>query len=593
MSGPFALITAASGDPADDAFVHWSRPPARATNGQLAADATLYYRADLHRRIGRADLPDDAARILKALGTLGNDAVHALEGDFAFAHWDPRRSELVAARDFGGKRGLYYAWHGNRLRVATSIAALLRDRTLPQDVDLTTLATVGAGLWAHRAGTGYQHIRELPAGQLLRWSPGQAPVVQAFWRAPATTSPRRRPLEEGAAELRGLLEAAVRERLNPGGPTAVTLSGGWDSTAVYGIAQSLAHTDAGGARIHGVSISYPPDDPGHEDPFIEQVTRRWNAAPDFIPIDSIPLFVDAEQEAAHRANPFAHAYEHWNRALSRRAVTQGCAVVLDGIGGDQLFQCSDVYLADLCRSGQLVEVWRQSRVRAGAASPWRHLYRWGLSPLLPPALARAADRARGRTTPLHYLERRPPIWFSRDFLSRHDVMGREAAARPVLPTGNLVLAEAHAYLRFPFYPRIFSLLFDFARDEGVELRSPLLDERVVRFAVARPWSDRVDGAETKRSLRRAVQGLVPDSVLAPRPHRTGTTNAYFLRELRRVAWPLAQRLLPALRLAELGMVDPAVYRRAWEHVLEHDDDELALRTYFTLQAELWIRSRTA
>lgn len=592
MSGPFSLVTAPRGDPTSDAFVRWSRTPARGSNGLLAADATLYYRADLQRRVAGAESADDAARILAALLALGDDALHALEGDFAFAHWDPRRARLLAARDFGGKRALYYAWYGQQLRVGSSVAALLDDGSLPRELDLGTIATVGAGLWSHSAGTGYRHIAELPAGQMLHWSPGQAPLVRPFWRAPVSTARRRRSLDDGAAELRVLLDAAVRERLDPAGPTAVTLSGGWDSTAVYGVAQSLSQATPERGRIHGVSISYPPDDPGHEDHFIEAVTRRWNAAPDFIPIDSIPLLVDAERSAAQRAGPFAHAYEQWNRALSRRAIVQGCRVVLDGIGGDQLFQCSDVYLADLCRSGQLVEAWRQARARAGAQAPWRHLYRWGLYPLLPTAVANALNRMSGRTAPLHYLERRPPIWFNRDFLSRHDVLRREAAARPVLPTNSFVLAEATAYLQFAFYPRIFGMLFGFAREEGVELRSPLMDERVVRFAVARPWSDRVDGAETKRSLRRAVRGLVPEGVLAPRAHRTGTTNAYFLREVRRVAWPLAQRLLPQMRLAELGMVEPATYGRAWEHVLQHDDDELALRVYFTLQAELWIRSRT-
>jgi asparagine synthase (glutamine-hydrolysing) len=593
MSGHFALIAGCHAEATDDAFVRWSRPPARGDNGLLVADATLYYRTDLHRRIGHGDFPDDATRILGAFRSLGDEALHALEGDFAFAHWDPRRARLLAARDFGGKRALYYAWHGQQLRMATSVAALLDDGILPRDVDLGTVATIGAGLWSHGAGTGYRHIAELPAGHVLHWSPGGAPSVRAFWRAPTATASRRRSLDDGADELRGLLEAAVRERLDPSGTTAVTLSGGWDSTAVYGIAQSIAAQRSTSVGIQGVSISYPPGDPGHEDPFIEQVTRRWNAEPDFIPIDSIPLLVDPEGHAARRASPFAHTYEQWNRALSRRASALNCRVVLDGIGGDQLFQCSDIFLADLIRSGQLVEAWRQSRARDGATAPVRHLYRWGVYPNLSPAIANLINRARGQSAPMHYLERRAPIWFKREFLSQHDVLGRDEAARPPLPRESFVLAEATAYLRFAFYPRIFGMLFDFAREEGVELRSPLLDERVVRFAVARPWSDRVDGAETKRSLRRAVRGLVPDSVLAPRARRTGTTDAYFLREVRRIVWPLAQRLLPTMRLVELGMVDPIVYARAWEHVLQHDDDELALRAYFTLQAELWIRSRTA
>jgi len=351
----------------------------------------------------------------------------------------------------------------------------------------------------------------------------------------------------------------------------------------------------GAARgpVHGVSISYPEGDPGREDELIAAVTARWSAKPDFIPVDSIALAQDWHGEAARREQPFAHAYEHWNRALHRRARGVGGRVMLDGIGGDQLFQSSDVFLADLFRTFQWGELFRQHRARSGAQRAWRELYRWAVRPNVPLPLQRMVARARGLPVAPHYLDRFPPSWFRRDFLEAHGVMDRDRAERPALPERPFVLAEGHAYLRFAFYPRIFAQLHRFGREEGVELRSPLLDERIVRFALARPWSDRVDGTETKLLLRRAMRGLLPDEVLAPRSHRTGTTNAYFLRELRRAAWPVAEPLLGDLRLAALGIVDPAIYRRAWDHLLAHDDDELAVRVFFTLQAELWLRSRDA
>jgi asparagine synthase (glutamine-hydrolysing) len=475
--------------------------------------------------------------------------------------------------------------------VASSVRANLRDPDVPRTLDRATVATVAAGLWAHAHDTGYEAIKEIPAGHTLSWRPGQPPVVRASWRPPETIALRRRSLDDAAPELRALIEHAVDERLSATGPTAVSLSGGWDSTAVYGAAQSVVRSAPNGRSVHGVSISYPQGDPGREDEFIAEVTAHWNAQPDLIEIGTIPLFVDAESAAGRRDQPFAHAYEHWNRALSRRARAAGAHVILDGVGGDQLFQASDIFLADLFRTGQWVELMRQYRARSGAERSLRDLYRWGVRPALPMGIQRAIARLRGHSVPPHYLERFPSAWFRREFFRAHSIFDRERAARPELPASSFVLAESHAYLRFAFYPRIFSHLQTFAAEEGVEVRSPLLDERVVRFAVSRPWSDRVDGAETKNLLRRAVRGLLPERVLAPRAHRTGTTNAYFLREMRSAGWTIAQRVLPDSRLAALGIIDPVVLREGWEHLLEHDDDELAVRAYFTLQAELWVRAR--
>jgi len=574
----------------------WESPCPPVTVGAVSvvADATLFYRDDLLRRAGiRGALPAEsspAALIAEAWRARGTAALEMLEGDFAFILWDANAGELIAARDFGGARPLFYCWHGDVLRIASTVSAILADPAVPRTIDLATVASVGAGLWSHSPASSYAAITELQPGHALTWRPGHSPIVRAFWQPPTTMESRRKPLDPAADELRALLTDAVHERLAPVGTTVVTLSGGWDSTAVYGVAQSVVRDDPA-RRVHGVSISYPAGDPGCEDEFIRDVTAHWGKSPDFIDVDTIPLLEDAELGAARRDHPFAHTYEQWNRTLSRRARAVDARVVLDGLGGDQLFQVSGVYLAELFRSGQWLALASQLRQGVTRGMTNRQRFEAIVQPALSPRLQRLTTRGRGQ--PRHYLERRAPIWFNVPFLDAHRVRERDAAAQPVLPKGNLLVAESHAFLRFAFYHRIRAALSNFALQEGVELRSPLFDGRVLEFAARRPWSDRADGAETKRLLRRAVRELLPANVLAPRPHRTGTTNAYFLRQLRRDGAPLMERVLPSMRLAEIGMVDPAMFRFAWTHVLAHDDDELASRVFFTLQAELWMRGRTS
>ena len=216
-----------------------------------------------------------------------------------------------------------------------------------------------------------------------------------------------------------------------------------------------------------------------------------------------------------------------------------------------------------------------------------------MRPALPPALSRTIARLRGHRAPRHHLERQPSWWVTEAILAQGGVLAREDAALPDLPRSSRVLAEAHAYLRFPFFGRIVGQLRAFALAEGVELRSPLLDDRVMRFAVRRPWSERSDGTETKVLLRRAMRGLVPDALLAPRPHRTGITSAYFLRQLRGPARPHIEEALRDPLLATLGVIDAARLRAAWAHVLEADDDDLGARVFFTVQAEWWARAHVS
>ncbi len=589
--GDSAPVIAELGPVTMAAIAHaWQRPVECAQVGQITvvADATLYYRDDLARRVGgavRASEMSDARLIAACWALRGADALAWLEGDFALAVWDAARGTLTVARDPVGTRSVYFAWHAGALRVASTIAGVLADGVVPRTLDLATVASVGGGLWSHPAATAYAQVTELRAGELFTWRPGSAPTVHEWWHPPMEMLTRRRPLDPAADELRALLASAVRERLSPDSTTAVSLSGGWDSTAVY--ASGCAISD----RVHGVSISYPPGDPGREDETIALVTARWGTTPDFIPSAEIPLFVDTEAAAARRDQPFAHVYEHWNRALSRRARAAGARVILDGVGGDNLFQASPVYLAELFRTLQWGELLAQWRIWHDGLRDWRGLYRSAVLPGLPRWVQELIARGRGGRVQT-YLDRFPPIWFRQDFLRAHQVRERDRAAQPSLPDGNLLRRETHVFLRFPFFQRIYAHLHAFGLEEGLELRSPLIDQRIVQFAARRPWSDRADGKETKRLLRRAMRDLLPAEVLAPRPHRTGTTNAYFVRQMREAGWPIAERTLRDSRLAALGMIDPAVLRDGWTHLLQHDDSELAGRLFFTLQAELWMRTQS-
>lgn len=556
----------------------------------VVADAALYHAADLRRALGTTQAGASAAElVLEAYARHGEAAVARLEGDFAFALWDARARRLVAARDFAGHRALFYAEPGGGIRIASAIAPLLADDAVPRTVDLATVAATAAGLWLHSPATAYEAVRELPAGHLLVWEPGRAARVSAFWTPPLGIDHRPRSLAEAAEALRALLADAVAERLDDGAPTAVSLSGGWDSPAVYAVAQARLRDGAHpGASVRAVSISYPEGDPGREDEAIAAILDRWGGTTRWLQVDAIPLVRDAAGEAARREQPFAHAYEHWNRALYRAAREAGAHVMLDGAGGDQLFQVSDAYLAELFRRGRWWTAARQWRARGGrgARNFWRHVAR----PALPPAVPAAIARVRGMGAPAPRFHRPPSPWIPHRTLAALGVPEREAAARPALPAGDLVLEEAHAFLRFPYFARIMATLHGLALDEGVEVRSPLLDARIVDWAVRRPWSERADRGETKLALRAAMRGLLPDAVLAPRPRRTGVTSAYFLRQFRAIGRPFLDDLLRDSRLASLGIIDPARVARAWAHVETHPDDEIGARLLLTLQAEWWLRA---
>lgn len=562
----------------------------------VVADATLYYTAELRDRLRAAGVAvrgeTPGHLIAAAYRAWGEECTRWLEGDFAFVLWDRRERKAFCSRDFGGKRILYYADLDGHLIVASTLSAILAHPACPDDLNFPVIAAmVGTLLSAGGSETCYRAIRVVPVATDLVWRPGAGMRTRAHWEPAPEPGAERLTFGRAAEELRARLALAVRERLDVHRPrTTIWMSGGWDSTAVFGAGQAVLRAERDGRELLPVSMSYPEGDPGREDETIEQVAEFWKVPVRWVESEAIPLLVRPEETAGLRDEPLAHMYEHWNRALAAGSRALGGRVVLDGYGGDQLFQISDVFLADLLTGGhwrELAQEWSVRRARGR-----RYLLRSTLQPLVPLWLRKAlaivgqADRLRS------HLERAIPAWIDRGFTRRHALEDREIACLPPMRFRDRTGDEVRWYLTNPLPVHISSILAGIGAEEGVELRSPLYDRRIIEFALARPRWERASGRETKYLLREAVRGLLPDPVLAPRPHRTGLTIGYSTRAMRR-SYPSAFRdlLEEPLVLAELGIIEPGAFRRAVEAYLERGDESVRVDLFATLQTEWWLRSR--
>jgi asparagine synthetase B (glutamine-hydrolysing) len=133
----------------------------------------------------------------------------------------------------------------------------------------------------------------------------------------------------------------------------------------------------------------------------------------------------------------------------------------------------------------------------------------------------------------------------------------------------------------------------FAKEEGVEIRSPLYDRRVIEFALTRPREERSTGAETKRVLRASMRGLLPDSILAARTARTGVTEGYFTRSMREQLPAMVDVAISSSLLESAGVNDAMTFRRAVSEYARGMQSNFAVGLYFTLQTELWLQSHVA
>lgn len=564
----------------------------------VVAHAAIFYRRALNaelKRVAQEPLPSDAPpalAILAALRAWHWQCVDHLEGEFAFVAWDGRERTLFAARDHTGARPLFHTTIGDGIAVGSRLRLVRAVPGCRGEWNLIALCEDAADIdLAVPAETVYRDIARVPGGHALTWRPGGRCEVRRWWQIPIFERDSGVPFEEGAEELRRLIADAVAERTDVARGTAVMLSGGYDSPAIYAAGNWRLGSGATTAPLRSVSFSHPPGDPGREDELIEATTRRWGAAPYFIPIGEVPAIEPSLERARRRDEPLYHSYELWNRALAAGTRTQGARIALNGSGGDPWFSTSPVFLADLLRQGHLRQFRREWRALLGRMTPYR-LFKTAIQPNLPPGLLSLMAMARGGRPLSDHHVRLPPAWVAEPMRHSPELLARRRIDWSRRRGESLSALGRTWFLRAMHPERIAALVFSICQTCGVELRTPLLDNRIVQFAATRPRWESNSGRQNKHLLRYSMRGLLPEEVVAPRVERTGSPVTYLKRTLHAHLREGREAFSNGMLLADLGVVD---HRRLLDEVDSFlagsfDDLERANALMMAIQAEWWLRS---
>lgn len=556
-------------------------------------DGTFYYLDDLRRALGgrNSSVASASQLVLESFRTFGTDCVEHLEGDYAFLIWNRHTRELFCARDFTGRRPLFLAEWSGGLVVATSLDSIAALPGFNPRINVGAVGADAAGLFFTLDDETCMHgVRSLRSGHTCTWRPGK-PVRSARTWFPTAGSGNDLSFADAARVLRDLIARAAVERTSRAGPTAVWMSGGRDSTAVFAAAKFATSECDKSRSLLPISRSHPAGDSGREDEAIEEVCSFWGVTPNWVDARSIPLFEGFRNRDRWSSDSFSQPFEGLARALANTSRSLGADVALDGYGGDFLFQVSRVYLSDLISRGKVGRAIGEWRAMDAGREGMPGFVRYGIQPLVPRWAKQSQTGRRLRGS----MERTAPPWINSAFEREHSLADRFPALGPDAQTGRTAVdREAQFYLTHQFFARVNAKMFAFAREQGVELRSPLLDSRVVRFALSRPSQERNNRGDSKRLLRASMRNLLPASVLAPRRGKTGTLTSYFAQHMGSEGLRRLMQIFPARELATLGVIDSRKFATAIDEYRSLGSRYPYVESLFcTLQAETWLRIRCA
>lgn len=568
-------------------------------NGEIYNHNELRTRFEGHPWRGHSDTES----ILACFSRYGVRAtLDLLVGMFAMAIWDHERRRLILARDRMGEKPLYWGrLASGELLFGSELKALRAHPKWRADIDRDALALYMRHNAIPAPYTVYQRIHKLEPGCMLEVALDEDPVIERYWSLQEhADAARRQPLalDDTAATdaLESLLDQALAGQMLADVPLGAFLSGGVDSSAIVAL---MARRSTSPVRTFSIGF----DEPGfNEAEHAKAVARHLGT-------DHTELYVTAQQ-ARDLVPRLPHVYDEPFADSSQLPTMLVCqmarrhvTVALSGDAGDELFAGYNRYLL-------ANRVWQRlagipqplRRTAAGLAlavspSAWtavgravapRHanlgdkLHKFATS-VLPVASRSAMYRA----LVSHWQQPEQLVLGARE---PQTLLQRLALEGPGLDaTEQMTLLDQLTYLPDDILVKVDRA----AMACSLETRVPLLDHRIVEFALRVPMHQKIRtgprGVETKWLLRQVLYRHVPRELIERPKQGFGIPLDQWLRGPLR-EW--AESLLDESRLRQQGLLDAALVQRTWrEHLSGRRNWQYQLWDVLMLQS--WLAAETA
>lgn len=522
-----------------------------------------------------------------------HESLDRFVGMFAFALVDIEQGCLYLARDRMGEKPLYYGWQGQTLLFASELKALRCHPEWQGQIERSVLPLYLRHNLIPAPYSIYRGIRKLPPASLVSFDllqprPGQFPELQRYWRAEAyIASDGARDLETASHRLEQLLSQSIAGQRLSDVPLGAFLSGGIDSSTVVALMQKQSREP-----VRTFSIGF--DEPGfNEAAHAREVARYLGTQHSELYVTASDAQAVIPELAAIYDEPFADSSQIPTYLVSRMTREQ-VTVALSGDGGDELFCGYDRYPGT-------VRAWQgRNRLSARARALMTKLPATLAAPLIravvPSQRHRSAGGVRVRLSVeaalasagdlSEYYRQKVSFWPNPGLVLNEAVEPGYALNQPLPgtlhgePLKTLMWRDLHWYLPDDILTKVDRA----AMACSLETRIPMLDHRVVEFALSLPVALNRQGHTGKQVLRELLYRHVPRELVERPKQGFAVPIANWLRGPLR-EW--AEALLDSQRLQAQGYWKTEVVRWFWqEHLSDREDYSFELWSILMFQSWL-------
>ena len=460
----------------------------------------LEIKQELEERGYKFRTTSDTEVILAAYREWGSDCVARFLGMWAFAIWDTAKKELFCSRDRFGIKPFYYIHSGDRFYFGSEYAPLKLSPIFNSTFDLGQISRgLRLNIACYRDDTYFKCLKALPERCNLTFKEGKVSVTP-YWDIDGTKK-FQGTFEEKRERFRDLFRDSVRLHMRSDVPVGGMLSGGMDSSSIA----SVVGVDFPTVPFKTFTIYYKGRSQMDERSWASKVTSAYtNLEPVYYaPSDQEVVKCFDVACKAHDV-PLLSSAAISSYFVMKLAAEKKLKVLFDGQGADEYlggyWQAYDRFIGEQIKRGRWLSALKSLRETGWQKS--FNLVSTGLLGLRSVAAAVLSEEAN---------------WHRR-FLFQFSRITTDKKVSSDLPKFHGSRLNQYLY-HLLFHTLLPSLLHYGDRMSmafSIECRVPFLDHRLVEFAFALDDEDKIRDGQGKYILRRSMEGIVPNTILARR-----------------------------------------------------------------------------
>lgn len=449
----------------------------------------------------------DTEVVLHAYQAWGADCVIRFLGMWAFAIVDFNENIIFCSRDRFGIKPFYYFFDGSYFIFGSEIKQLLCFPFVGRKANERAIYDyLYFGGVDYCEETFFSNILKLMQGHNLLFDMNDHSIVVKQYYAPEFRINYDITPAEAAKKFKSMMFEIVRLHLRSDVDVGSCLSGGLDSSTLVCIMHKLL-AEEGKNNIQQTFSSHFEEKEANEIEYMHEVIHATGVNAHFTYPKLDNFCQDIKKIVWHQDEPFGSTSIFAQWSVFKLVHQHGVKVMLDGQGADEqlagYLSLRPMYFQELLAKKQYIQYamelcWLLYHDRT--ISNWVNI---------PGKVGRCITKivGAGRKLPEYN-------WLQKSFVEEH------AGQSLYLACNKYKLFKDHESFsnllyQLTFHTNIQSLLHYEDRNSmafSVESRVPFLDHRLVEFVFSLPSTLKIRQGYTKRVLRDAMEGIIPDKI---------------------------------------------------------------------------------